>query len=89
MAAWRQSTKDGLVGKGGADMGLPPLQAQPLSKLSGLDQRKICLGFIILFSQSSLFQPQPAFQKYLVHVGRGPASYYTHTHTKKPKLNNN
>ena len=43
----------------------------------GLDQN-ICLDFIIFSRSLSLFQPQPAFQKYPVHVGREPA-YYKNT----------
>jgi hypothetical protein len=62
-------------------MGLPPLKAQSLSKLAGLDQRKICLG-LILFSLSSLFQSQPAFQEYLVQIslGRLTVTDWCHKH---------
>ena len=42
----------------------------------GLDQRKLVLASFFSCRLVSLFQPQPAFQKYLVHVGCGLAYYY-------------
>ena len=50
--------------------GTPLLYKHRLLVNLGALIRAICLGLILL-SQSSPFQPQPAFQEYPVHVGHG------------------
>ena len=52
----------------------------------GLEQNRVLVS--INFSRSlSLFQPQPASQVYLVHVGRGPA-YNRHGWIGMPRTDN-
>ena len=72
-AAYRLApgTKNELAG----EMGLPPYKHSLLVNSWALIREKNCIGFIIFSHSLSLFQPQPAFQKYLVHVGCGPAYY--------------
>jgi hypothetical protein len=64
--------------------------ASPLYKHSllvnsqALIREKICLG-LILFSPSSLFQPQPAFQEYLVHISCGQLTVTDWHHEHGPE----
>jgi hypothetical protein len=66
-------------------MGLPPFKHSFLVNLRALIREKIVLAsfFSHPLDSLSLFQPQAAFQEYQVHVGRGPASYYTGPPTKE------
>jgi hypothetical protein len=63
------------VGWTGSRMGLLPYKHSLLVNLWALNREKFVLASSFLSCSLSLFQPQPAFQEYLVQAGRGPAYY--------------
>ena len=60
----------------GRGMGLYPYKHSLLVNLWALIREKKLSWLHYFLSQSSLFQPQPVFQKYQVHVGCRPAYAY-------------
>jgi hypothetical protein len=77
---WLQAARMDWRGEGGywgrGSVGLPPCKHSLLVNWRALIREKIVLASLFFSLLVFLFQPQPAFQKYPVHVDCGPPYYY-------------